>query len=236
MCLWIVVTTCQAQMSVQKSGFRYSRRIDETTPITDQKTGKRISMKEYSQLIQQDPYAYHLVANYNEYGQPASYVLRPTTPEEHETRQIRDRDPARQPQAGQAIAPFSMKGLDEKIYRSADLMGNVVVLCFLVSLDRPFWGDKQTDMLADALKPYQSETGPVVLGVMSSEQLKNADQLNTKALPFVPVLDGHGFHIKYDIVSIPTFVVIDKAGKVAANLQGPGSYEKLKQTLTTLTR
>lgn len=234
--LWIGITTCQAQVSVHTSAVRYKQRLDETTPITNQATGKRITMQEYSQLIQADPYAYHLVPDYNEYGQPASYLLRPTTPEEHETHQFHTRDPAKQPQVGQPIAPFSMTGLDEKIYRSSDLLGSVVVLCFLVSLDKPFWGDKQTEELANAIRPYQSETGPVVLGILNTEQPKVVEHLNVKALPFVPVPNAYGFHNKYHIMSIPTFIVIDKAGKVAANLQGSDSYEKLKQILATLSR
>lgn len=237
-CLTIVAIVCQAQpqVSVHSSAVRFKQRLDETTPITDQATGKRITMQAYSQLIQADPYAYHLIPDYNEYGQPGSYVMRVTTPEEHETHQFHTRDPAKQPQVGQPIAPFSMTGLDEKTYRSADLLGNVVILGFLVSLDKPFWSDKQTEELANALRSYQSETGPIVLGILNSEQPKVVEHLNAKALPFMPVPNAYGFHNKYHILTIPTFIVIDKTGKVAANLQGPESYEKLKQILATLSR
>ena len=77
-------------------------------------------MEQYAQLVKNDPFAYHLVPGYNEFGQPSTYVMRPATPEEHETHRFRDRDPAKQPKVGQTLAPFSMIGADQKTYRSAD--------------------------------------------------------------------------------------------------------------------
>ena len=227
---------CQAQAVVQKSVVHYDRKLPEPTPITNQVTGQKITMGEYSELAKADPFTYHLVPNYDEYGQSTTYTMRPATPEEHETHRFRDRDPAKQPKSGQVIAPFVMKGIDGKTYRSADLLGKVVVLSFWISLDKSIWDDKQAADFANALRPYQSETAPVVLGVFNSEQPKDISDAAIKKLPFVPIPNAYGFHNKYHITTIPTIVVIDKTGKVAANLQGAGSVEKLKQVLATVTQ
>ncbi|MVM41795.1 thioredoxin fold domain-containing protein [Spirosoma sp. HMF3257] len=241
-CLASIGTFCQAQVSVQKQPaiqktvVRLTRQSDESAPITNQVTGKRITMEDYSQLTKTDPFAYHLVPDYNEYGIPGAYTMRSATPEEHETHRFRDRDPAKQPKAGQPIAPFAMVGLGAKTYRSADLLGKVVILSFWVSLDKSVWDDKQATEFVNALRPYQSEAAPIVLGVFNSEQPKEVDEASLKKLPFAPIFNAYGFHNKYHITTIPTFVVIDKTGKVVANLQGAGSLEKLKQVLATVTQ
>lgn len=232
-CITALGTVCRAQVSIQRTQVHPVQPATATTAIVNKATGQPITMEEYGKLIKDDPYAYHLVPDYNEYGQPGGYIMRPATPEEHETHRFRDRDPAKQPKAGQSIAPFVMTGLDGKTYRSADLLGKIVILSFWVSLDKPVWNDKQGADFAEALRPYQSKNGLVVLGVLNSEQPKNVD---LKAVPFIPVPNAYGFHNKYHITTIPTVVVIDKAGKVAANLQGVAEFDKLKQILIAITQ
>lgn len=241
LCIATTATISQAQVSIQRQPSvqktivaRANRQADTGVPITNQATGQRITMEEYSQLTKSDPFAYHLVPDYNEYGAPSAYTMRPATPEEHETHRFRDRDPAKQPKAGQLIAPFAMTGVDGKSYRSADLLGKVVILGFWVSLDKSLWDDKQAADLANVLRPYKSEAAPIVLGVLNSEQPQEIGDLELKKLPFDPIFNAYGFHNKYHITTIPTVIVIDKTGKIVANLQGGGSFDKLKQVLATV--
>lgn len=235
----VLGTVCQAQVGVQKSVVHYARRPqqqEEATPITNQETGQRVTMEQYEQLVKADPFAYHLVPDYDAFGQPKAYTMRTATPEEHETHRFRDRDPAKQPKGGQTIAPFVMKGVDGKTYQSADLVGKVVILNFWVSLDKSVWDEKQAASLAEVLRPYQGSAAPVVLGVFNSEHPAGMSEADVKKLPFVPVPNAYGFHNKYHITTVPTVLVLDKTGKVAANLQGPGSYDKLKQVLAMVTQ
>lgn len=83
------------QATIHKAGGRYTRSINEETPIINAATGQRISVDEYSRLIKAEPSARHLLPDYNEYGQPKVYALRAATPEERETQRFRDRDPAK---------------------------------------------------------------------------------------------------------------------------------------------
>lgn len=229
--------TAQAQSvqaTVHKAKVRYTQSVDGQTPITNAVTGQLISMDEYSQLTKAEPAAWHLVPDYNELGQPKAYTLRAATPEERATQRFRDRDPAKQPKVGQEIAPFVMTGMDGKSYSSAGLLGKAVVLSFWISLDKPFWNAKQADEFINVLRPYQSTNGLVSLGVLNSEPPKASEQVDVKELPFVPVPNAYGFHNKYHITTVPTIVVIDKSGKVAANLSGPGIFERLGQVLASL--
>ncbi|GAB3700199.1 hypothetical protein GCM10027592_26960 [Spirosoma flavus] len=222
-----------AQGSVQKISGQTSQRVEEK-PILDQATGQRLSIDEYSQLTKNDPFAYHLVPQYDEYGQPREYLMRVSTTEEQKSHRFRDRDPAKQPKGGQVMPPFVMTGLDGKVYRSAELVGKVVILSFLISLQKEFWDEKQSADFAAALHANPSATPPVVLGVLNSEQSKDDKNPILKNLPFGPVPNAYGFHNKFHITSVPTIIVIDKSGNVAANLQGPGIYDRLKQVLTAL--
>lgn len=219
---------CQAQVGVQKVAVRQKGRTEIRSPtITDQTTGKRVSMAEYSQLVKDDPYAYHLVPDYDETGQPGAYIMRVSTAEERETHQFRDRDPAKQPKVGQTIAPFVMTGTDGKTYRSADLAGQLIILSFWISLDSPFWTEKQAADFSEALRGYHSGKPPIVLGVLNSEPPKP----NVTTYPFVTIANAYGFHNKYHITGIPTFVVIEPTGKVLATIQGANSYGRLKAVL-----
>lgn len=224
-------TICQAQVGVQKKIIRLAKAQNEPTPIINQATGQRMTISEYNELAKVDPFAYHLVPNYDEFGQSTTYTMRSATAEEHETHRFRDRDPAKQPKAGQPIAPFVMTDVEGNTYRSADLLGNVVILSFWISLDKSVWDDKQAASFAEALRPFQSKTAPVVLGILNSEQAKGE---SGKSLPFKPIPNAYGFHNKYHITTIPTIVVIGKDGKVVANLQGATSIDKLKQVLSTV--
>lgn len=223
----------QPQVTTNINGVRTEMRIDGNTAVFDKESGQRVSYPEYQQRIKNDPYGYYLEPTYNEYGKRASYVMRVATADGKATRRFYGRDIAKQPKVGQLIAPFVMKGLDEKIYRSANLLGNVVILSLWISLDEPFWSSKRAVDFGNVVRPFQSETSPVILGVLNSGQPKIAVHLNTETLPFMPVPDAYGFHGKYQITAIPTFIVIDKMGKVAAFIEGP-DYERLKQTLSSI--
>ncbi|GAB3995860.1 hypothetical protein GCM10028807_37100 [Spirosoma daeguense] len=232
--LLLVDTFCLAQVGVKKVSRQSNHRTEDTTPILNQLTGQRISINDYAQLTKNDPYAYHLVPQYNEFGQAQGYVMRASTPEERQTHRFRDRDPAKQPKAGQSIMPFVMTGLDGNVYCSSELAGKIVILNFLISLEKEFWDDNQNADLTATLRSYSSSTAPVVLGVLNSEQAKNDKNLNLQSLPFVPVPNAYGFHNKFHITSVPTIIVIDKSGKVVANLQGNDINSRLKQVLTAL--
>lgn len=222
------------QVTIQQSDVRFVRRIDKTTPITDVVTGQPVTIEQYDELLKTDQNAWHLTSVFDEFGEPMAYTLRKATPEEYETHQFKDRDPAQQPQVGQIITPFVMKGIDGKIYRSADLIGKVVVLSFWVSINKPFWNEKISDTLTTLLQPYQSRSDMITLGILNSSPAKIEEYLQQKPLPFVAVPNARGFHEKYNIINTPTIVVIDKTGKVAANLHWTGNFDALKDLLATL--
>ena len=225
----------QVVVHSQQVGIRVERRIDETTRITNKETGKRVSYREYQELMKADPQAYRLEPVYDEYGKAVAYLMRPATGDEQGTNRTYGRDLTQQPKVGEPMPLTVMKGLDGKEYRSADLKGRVVILSFWMTLERPFWGPKQAETFADAIRPSQSATEPVVLGVMQASKASVEQYLTTATLPFVPIPDAYGFHNKFQISGIPSFIVIDKAGNVAAFIDGQ-DYTELKKALGRASR
>ncbi|WP_223860639.1 TlpA family protein disulfide reductase [Spirosoma validum] len=185
--------------------------------------------------MKDDPNGYHLEAVIDEYGQASAYKIRPTTPEERETHRFNDRNPALRPKIGEPVPEFVMKGIDDKVYRSTELKGHVVILSFWVSLSKPFWGTNQAKGYADALRPYQSETDPISLGILRESKEDIVNVMATETLPFIPIPNSYGFHEKFHVTLSPAFIVIDRAGNVAAYIEGM-HYDQLQKTLQAVSR
>lgn len=209
-------------------------RIDESTPIFEKESGQRISFDEYKRRMNTDHKGYHPEPIINEYGEVGGYTLRPTTPEERETQQFYTL-PGQKPNVGELAPLFIMKGIDDKVYRSTDLKGHVVVLSFWISLRKPFWGSKQAQQFADAIRPFRSETDPISLGILQSGKEEITELMATQTLPFIAIPNSYGFHQKFAVTSGPSFMVIDRNGVVAAFIEG-SDYEQLKQVLTKVSR
>ena len=222
--LGVTISSASAQVSVKTT-------ISENTPISDKATGKRISFREYRELTKPDFYAYYLEPVYDEYGQASSYKLRPTTALERDTHMFDYRDSTLRLNVGQEVPLFFMKGPDNKKYRSTDLKGQVVVLSFWIGLDKPFWSDKQAESYAKAVQPYPA----VSLGIINNSRREVLDRLANKPLPFIPIPDSYGFARKFQIVSSPAYIVIDKAGRVADVIE-TGDEATLKTVLAKVTQ
>lgn len=222
-------------VSVGRSGIVTRMKIDETTPIFDKVTGKRVSFQEYQQLINRDRYSIHLEPVFDEYGEPTSYKLRPTTTEERETHFFKEMDGGQRPKPGEIMPLFVMKGIDDKVYRSTDLKGHVVILSFWISVRKPFWGAKQTQQYSDIVRPFRSETDPISLGILQSDKEEVTEVMAAQTFPFIPIPNSYNFHRKFHVTSGPSFIVIDRNGVVADFIDG-GDYERLKQALAKVNR
>lgn len=209
--------------------------VDEHTEIIDKVTGKQVSYEVYQQLLKNDKNGYHLEPVFDEYGQASAYKLRPTTADERETHHFYDWDPALRPKVGEPMPAFVMKGLDNKVYNLAELKGRVVVLSFWISLSKPFWGTNQAKGFADAIRPYQSETDPISLGILHESREEIADVMASETLPFIPIPNAYGFNKKFQVTTGPTFIVVDRTGKVAAFIEG-SQYAQLQKVLQTVSR
>jgi peroxiredoxin len=228
----------QAQQTTTSSELRgfsttTRRTLDESTRITDKETGRPLSRKEVGRLMTENPNVYHLEPIFDEYGQASSYYLRPTTAEEKQTGMFNTRDSLRIPKIGEVMPLFVMKDIDNNTYRSTNLKGHVVVLTFLISLNKPFWDARQSKAIDDLIRSSRLGIDPIVLGIMNNSKEEIKELLKTETLPFIPIPDSHGFHQKFSVMSFPSFIVIDKLGNVAAVIEA-ADQKQLKEVLQKL--
>ncbi|WP_375447487.1 peroxiredoxin family protein [uncultured Fibrella sp.] len=210
--------------------------INENTKLLDNQTGNLISYQTYQQLMKEDRAGYKLVPVINEYGATDAFIVRPTTTEERETRRFMDRDPALRPKAGDTMPEFVMKSTDDKEYRLSALKGKVVVLSFWMGVKPPYWNTRQATLFSDALQPYQTANGLVVLGAVreTKDDVANAEAAQT--FPFIAIPNSDNFSRKFHVTRFPSVFVIDKTGKVAAYLEGQGMFEQLTKVLEQASR
>ncbi|GAB2522180.1 hypothetical protein GCM10027085_10420 [Spirosoma aerophilum] len=130
---------------------------------------------------------------------------------------------------------FAMKGIDDKLYRLSELKGRVILLSFWISLAKPFWGPNQAKSFANVLRPYQSETDPISLGILQESKEVIDNVMTTETLPFIPIPNSYGFNQKFQVTTGPSFIVIDRLGKVAAFIEG-SNYDQLQKVLRTVSQ
>ncbi|KAB7730937.1 hypothetical protein F5984_08880 [Rudanella paleaurantiibacter] len=222
--------TLQAQQPGEPFTFSTRRILDESTQIIDQETGKRVTVRDAMRLIDTVPRSHHLEPVFDEYAQVSSYKLRPLTVEEKQTGAVNSRDLSKRPKVGDVMPLFVMKDVNGNVYRSTALRGQVVVLAFLLELKKPFWNANGAKALDDLISPSRATVNPIVLGVVGTSRTAINEILKTETLPFIPIPDAVGFHQKFSIMGFPSYIVIDRAGKVAAVIE-PGEGEQLKEIL-----
>ncbi|WP_018620158.1 TlpA family protein disulfide reductase [Spirosoma luteum] len=232
---FLIQPSALAQTVTRSASIRQERQIDENTKIVDKKTGKPVSYKEYQDLLNKDRDGYHLEAIIDEYGKESAYTLRPMTQEERETHSVRDYDTSLRPKVGEPMPEFVMKGIDNKVYRLTELKGHVLVLGFWISLRKPFWGPNQAKPLADILASYPSKADIISLGILQDSAEAIASVMATQTLPFVPIPNSYTFNQKFQVTRSPSFIVIDRLGKVAAFVDGQ-DYDQLNKALQAASR
>jgi len=212
------------------------RVINESTRFIDKATGNKVSYQDYTQLVRTDPSGYHLEPVINEYGVAEAYTIRPTTAEERQSHRFMDRNVALRPKAGEPMPEFVMKDVNDKEYRLSALKGRVVVLSFWSGIKPPSWNAKQAASFADALQPYQSETGPVALGVVPTSKEDIVVAMASQPVPYIAIPNSYSFSQKFHVTTWPCMFVIDKVGNVTAYLEGPNAFEQLPKALEQASR
>jgi peroxiredoxin len=209
--------------------------IDENSKIVDKETGRRIPYQKFQELTKNDVNAYRLEAQYDEFGEIASFKFRPATAEERLDNRTYGKDLTLRPKTGEIMPLFVMKGLDGKTYRSTDLKGNIVVLSFWLQLRKPFWHAAMTQKMQDILKPYLGKSDFISLGTLDESRENLEKFVATQPLPFIPVPKSYTFSQKFAVTASPSFIVIDKSGNVAAYIEG-SEFDELKNVLEKLTK
>ncbi len=195
-----------------------ARRMDKDTKIYDKETGRRVSFEEFSQINRNASDGFHLVPQFDEYGNSAYYVMRTKTKEERETGHIYTQEDYKKPAIGQTLPPFIMQGVDGKTYSSEELKGKYVLLSFWIRLGKPFFrGDSETKDLVALAEIARKRGIPLVsLGTTSDGKEECQEATDTFTLGFVPVPESYDFMKRYGVFRPGTYFLISSEGTLLA--------------------
>jgi thiol-disulfide isomerase/thioredoxin len=132
---------------------------------------------------------------------------------------------------------FTLKSLGGKNLKLSEMAGNVVLINFWASWCAPC--REEMPLLNDLHKKYEP-LGFTVLGVNVEEDAKNArDFLKNFPVDFPVLLDNKNqVSKKYNVIAMPTTVVVDRDGNMRFLHQGykPGDEEKYRKMVKKLVR
>lgn len=132
---------------------------------------------------------------------------------------------------------FTLKSLNGKNLKLSEMRGNVVLINFWASWCGPC---REEMPLLNALHGKYQPLGFTVLGVNVEEQEKNARGfLQNFPVDFPVLLDNQNQVSKlYDVIAMPTTVVVDRDGNMRYLHKGykPGDEKKYRQVIKKLVR
>jgi len=132
---------------------------------------------------------------------------------------------------------FTLKSLTGKNLKLSEMAGNVVLINFWASWCGPC--REEMPLLNDLHKKYEA-LGFTVLGVNVEEDVKNARGfLKNFPVDFPVVLDNKNqVSKKYNVIAMPTTVVVDRDGNMRFLHKGykPGDEEKYRKMVKKLVR
>jgi peroxiredoxin len=132
---------------------------------------------------------------------------------------------------------FTLKSLDGKNLKLSEMAGNVVLINFWASWCGPC--REEMPLLNDLHKRYES-LGFAVYGVNVEEDVNGAREfLQNFPVDFPVLLDGSNQVSKqYNVIAMPTTVVVDRDGRVRYLHKGykSGDEEKYRQMVKKLVR
>jgi len=178
--------------------------------IYEKYSGKRLSEEELLQIFKEKN-SLRLDPVINKYGEPDYYIYDPNKTDDNY-----DTDLTKRTKIGETFPPFVMKTIDNKLLDSDKLNGKYIIMQFYISLVKPFFNlNSFTDaniMIKELIDKY--EIVPIVVTGSPEKDILNGIDTSQSRMHFVP--DAKNFNLRYFVFKFPTYVLIDKSGKLVS--------------------
>lgn len=195
-----------------------------TDKIYNKQTGKLLTDDELKQIANKNPNI-PVDQIINKYGEIEYFEYDPNKKNRDSNDAI-----ARRPKTGEAFPPFVMKSIDNKTLDSEKLIGRIILLQFQLDFDKPFFFAKTLIDANELINELQNkvEITSVVVTKSSKEDILNQIDPSAYNMEFVP--NARNFIVKYFISYYPSFILIDKYGKLVSYYDTVG-LNKVKEDL-----
>lgn len=205
-----------AQPKVYKGKINQQFVMNAESVIYNKSTGKRISYREYDQLLTKDPGKYKTVPVFDKYGKPSSFAVTRISGQYREVVDV-NYDQDLLPEIGEPLPPFVMEGLDGKTYDSDRLKGKYVLLGFWVKYEKPLFTLASTKVITHFVEENKRKGIEIVsLGTTLNSEEECREAIPKRNCGFIPIPESYGFNHRYKIGETPFFILLDKNGIVKA--------------------
>jgi peroxiredoxin len=183
--------------------------------VIDKATGKIIPKETVSKMIQQNP-RLNLQGVINEYGEISHHIYYgDETPPDMMDTSLRVK-------IGEPFRPFIMRTLNNETIYSSKLLGKIVVLDFWLRITKKTPLSKFDDFISES----QSNKDIVPIIVCQSSEKDAREFVDSSNIKIPIVANAYNFHKRYQIIQVPTFIVIDKEGKLVGYFTSPADMKK----------
>lgn len=210
----LFIRLCEAQVKEYKGKINQQFVMNSESVIINKSTGKRISYREYDELLTRNPGRYKTVPVFDKYGKPSSFAVARSLGQESSVKEV-NYDSDLLPEIGEVLPPFVMEGLDGKIYDSEKLKGKYVLLGFWVKYEKPLWSLASTKIISNFVEENKRKGIDIIsLGTTLNSEEECREAIPKRNCGFIPVPDSFGFNHRYKIGETPFFILLDRNGVV----------------------
>jgi len=209
-----IIQLSLAQVKEYKGKINQQFVMNSESIIVNKSTGKRITYREYDELLTRNPGKYKTVPVFDKYGKPSSFAISRSLGQDGPAKDV-NYDPDLLPEIGETLPPFVMQGLDGKIYDSEKLKGKYVLLGFWVKYEKPLWTLASTKIISNFVEENKRKGIDIVsLGTTLNSEEECREAIPKRNCGFIPVPDSYGFNHRYKIGETPFFILLDRQGVV----------------------
>jgi len=177
-------------------------------PVLNKQTGAKISEERLHELMVSDP-NFILEQIINKYGEVESFLYDPTRKGKSLTR-----DTSLRTKAGELLPPFVVRSVTGKKIDSETCHGRPILVLFQLFFKAPFFNETQFHqfkLMADTLKG-KGDLEIIVITDSTNDEIKSAIDVKNSNFQVVP--EGRNFSVRYLVTKFPSYLLIDKEGKL----------------------
>lgn len=154
----------------------------------------------------------------NKYGEVDSIIVDPNRLDIR-----RFRDISKRVKNGNESLPFVMRSINKNILDSEKLKGQNILVQFQVIVNKPYFNEKTIEEFNNLMLEYKNSKNILGITVFESSKDEIKEKVEINKYPNIEfVADGRNFNERYLNLIVPTYILIDKLGKLV------GYYERVE--------